>query len=76
MVRIGGMTSVASALCGWDGGMLVLLVMSCRVPSKIYTGFTLSADTVTCLPRTIISNDLSVRDAECWVQGTAYGVLP
>jgi len=40
VVRIGGVTAVTGALWSWAGGLLVSLVMSCRVPSKIYAGLT------------------------------------
>ena len=53
----------------------MLVVMSCRVPSKIYKGFIRSTDTVTVLPHTIWKV-LPVRTAVWWIQGAAYGVLP
>jgi len=61
---------------GLAGGLLVLVVMSYRVPSKIHAGFTRSIDTVTFLPRTTIWNVLSMQTAVWWIQGAAYGALP
>lgn len=40
VVRIGGVTAVTGALWSGAGGLLLLLVMSCGVPSKIYAGLT------------------------------------
>lgn len=71
VVRIGGVTVVAGALCGWACGLLVLLVMSCRVPSKICAGLARSDDTMTSLPSTIIFNVLSAR--AMILLGTMYG---
>lgn len=56
---VGGVKT--GALWGWAGGSLVLVVMSCRVLSKMYAELTRSAGTKSCLPRTTFLNVLLVR---------------
>ena len=61
--------------------MPVVVVLPCRVSSKMYSGLTRSADIVTYVSRTVILDVLSVRartvrPAALRVKSAAYGILP